>query len=52
MIIRREILDYGSEAYVNVYSSGKCKLFVHSEGVRTFNSFDDAFNYWFNEYCN
>lgn len=51
MLIRRDCLDYPSEAYIYIYQS-KCTLYVHGKRIKSFETYNDAYNYWLNEYCN
>lgn len=50
MRIKREVLDYSSEAYIDVFENGKCILFIGFDKIKTFDCFEDAYNYWYNKY--
>ena len=47
---RRECLDYASQMYVDVFKDGRCVLWCGFDKIKEFDSFDDAYNYWYNNY--
>ncbi len=49
-MIHRECLDFGSDSYVNVFANSVV-LYVHDTKVKEFDSFNEAFDYWYNHFC-
>ena len=48
--VRRECLDYASQMYVDVFEDGKCVLYCGFDKIKEFDSYEDAYNYWYNNY--
>ena len=47
---RRECLDYASNMYIDIFKDGKCALWCGFDKIKEFDSFDDAYNYWYKNY--